>query len=987
MTLIEAERLVRRLTDVLQHRAPEALARALAQDYAEACRGVAHRLEQCAAMLAQGDEAQALQLAEAPPPVLDLVTRLAFREAAEWRAYCLAANHPVADAFEGKFIRQLSEAYGKGLAPDHQLYREYREAVLRHQDARAVAALRAIVQRNPADAHAPRELERLQHRLLDATGERIATALAAGDAGRAVALVEEFESLNFPQRPAGETWQRAQQARCLAWLRAAQSARARHDWAATGTLLSALQVVRDEHALAFDAAAENALAELRGWAGECQRADTEDTKFARALLALQQMLNLSEEKQLSARAPGRRELRDDLEGIERKWREIEQFGRSVAAELTTRTRKTVALLRVQVARKDRLVRQLVVAGVALFAVLAGAASLALYAQRKAQDLGAELRHLAQARQVAAAQKLAQHIRTTEKSLAAGPALLSELERTDSFLAAERQRVSAGEDQLARLQELAAQDFTGPSPAQVAAQFKAAQQGVAALAEDWQPPLQTRLAGLEARWSEWLDQRRTLRETDFDQRLRQVQPVAATELKYERGPEAIRTTLERLEPDLRALEGLANAPLPQLRIGTPLVSQYASLQARVAALRDQLEKWDDITRRWQTPTTLEAYLESLQLLQASEFAAPEPKQLAQGVLTLNPGSATLLASLLLPNQPEAWNLFLRRPDGAWAPADIMPGERSRWNQLRDDENIHNIVLCKLTVGAFHPTNRLVFTRGLLATNRFGRKTGPLYDPGESSEARQALAFKNREVHRLELEEVGPAPEAAVFKRVGLQDLLDARGGTNYAGSLLAILDRLNQETAGSPLLRAFLALRAQELLELRPADGGAAWAPALAVDRQRLLSLGADSIRSGDWLVPARIQELAGPLEAHFVQARKVSYLQQAKFQRELARRAVSAGWVLVGHAGTNGLPAVPAPSADGAELWGWTAAGKTPALLFRYHAAERRHLTVNPALPLTPLLVFRADRRQLLAQVRQALAVPAEELGSALPPLFEVAHE
>ena len=86
MNLIEAERLVRKISEVLQHRAHEAQARQLAQDYADVCRTASHRLEQCAAMLGEGDEPQAIQLAESPPPLLDLVTRLGFRQLSEWRA-------------------------------------------------------------------------------------------------------------------------------------------------------------------------------------------------------------------------------------------------------------------------------------------------------------------------------------------------------------------------------------------------------------------------------------------------------------------------------------------------------------------------------------------------------------------------------------------------------------------------------------------------------------------------------------------------------------------------------------------------------------------------------------------------------------------------------------------------------------------------------------------------------------------------------------
>ena len=109
MNLLELERLVRKITDVLQHRVHEAQARQLAQDYSDVCKVASHRLSQCAAMLAQGDEPQALQLAEAPPPLLDVVTRLGFQQINEWRDYCRSHDLPVADSLDGKLIRQLGQ--------------------------------------------------------------------------------------------------------------------------------------------------------------------------------------------------------------------------------------------------------------------------------------------------------------------------------------------------------------------------------------------------------------------------------------------------------------------------------------------------------------------------------------------------------------------------------------------------------------------------------------------------------------------------------------------------------------------------------------------------------------------------------------------------------------------------------------------------------------------------------------------------------------
>jgi hypothetical protein len=993
MTLIESERLIRRLTDALQRRVPEAQMRSLAQDYAEACRGVAHRLEQCAAMLAQDDEPQALQLAEAPPPLLDLISRLAFREAAEWRTFCLAHDLPAAEAFEGKFIRQLSEAYGKGITADHQLYREYREAVLRNQDARAVAAIRAIGRRNPSDANAARELERLETRVTNGTRERIAAALAAGDDGRAVAQAEEFEALDLRNCPTGDVWQRAQRLRCQALLRRAQTRRAANDWSGTAPLLTAIADLCQEHTLVLAAADAQAVGELTTWVEAQQRADADDGKFSRVRLALQQILNLAEEKQLAARTMGRRELRDDLESLERKWREITQFNRPVEESLAARARKTTQLLRVQLAQKNRLFRNVVIAAVAVFAIAAVALSLTIKEAYDGRRFAAELVFARQHRQVDSAKKLVQQIRAHDPRLAATPALVRELQQTESFLTGEQQRQQAGETALARVEELSKSAFVGTPPDQAEARFQAARKAVAEVAEDWQPPLRTRLSEAEGKWTDWLSQQRPVRNTKFEQQLADVETQADADLKYERGVEAIRAALAQMEPAFRDLEAQVPSPVPQLALAAPLTTRWTTLQARRAAFRTQLEKWDGVTRQWQNPTTLEAYLESLKTFHESELSPQAQKQPAFEVLSLNATLSRLLAGLLLPEDPAAWERFQRRSEDLFAPPDIMPGERSLFNQLRDDENIHNVTICKLTVSTGPVVTREVFACGVLTTNRTGRKTGKVYDPGETPDAARALTFKPRDIHRADIEEVGRAPEAALFERLGLKELIDTRTGTNYSGSLLSALDRINDERAANPVFRAYLALRLGDLMELRATEWGAAWAPALAADLRRLRQLtgtGAstnDTLRSGDWLVPVRVEALRRPLEAHFQQAGRISYQRQGKFLSTLARRAMETGFALAGHADATGQPALPRLPADGAELWGWAAASKAPALLFRYHAADRRYVTVNAAMPFTPLLVFRTDRRQLLAQVRQSATAQPEELGTYLPPLFAAPHE
>src|SRR5687767_9140377 len=100
MTLVEMERLVRRIEEAMDAPPPPDALPRLAADYHATCRAAAQRLHQCAAMIGAGDEHQALQLAEAQPPLLDQLTLLAFRRSPAWRAFCRANHLPEPENFE-----------------------------------------------------------------------------------------------------------------------------------------------------------------------------------------------------------------------------------------------------------------------------------------------------------------------------------------------------------------------------------------------------------------------------------------------------------------------------------------------------------------------------------------------------------------------------------------------------------------------------------------------------------------------------------------------------------------------------------------------------------------------------------------------------------------------------------------------------------------------------------------------------------------------
>ncbi len=993
MNLTDVERLVRRIGELMDGRVPEEQARLIAQDYSNLSERAAHRLRQCATMLDQGDEAQALQLADSPPSLLDLVTRLGFRRLGEWRDYCQKHTLPCAENLDAKFIRQLSDAYGKGIAPEHQLYRRLREAVQSRDDLGMIDALRAIRRRNPADAGVHQQLERLERRILGADLDRIQRAITHSDNALVVSLVEEIDARDFDARPEGETWKSALLIRCRVLLQQAARLQSRQDWVSAASIVAGVHHQMTDEGISLGSDDARTLAELDAWLEECRRKAAEDRDFVRTQTELRTVVGSCEQSNEAADRLSRATLRERLQSLEGGWRKLEGFRRSVDEDLVRRRRKAVEILQAQLDARNRFVRRWVMVGLAVLVTLTTVLGRTFWNQRRASEWTLELQSLRESRRVNVAE-LAVEEATQHLTRLAGssPELRSQVNATEQFLAAEHARARECEALLEPLAAAADAGFNLPHPPEeTQARFDAAEKLLSEVAEDLRPPLLSRLAVSRQRWEAWLLSQRQLREGAFDLLVADTEKEAAT-LTYDRGPTRVAESLSGLAPGLQKLKALAMPPVAGLRLSSAAITRLSALTQHVEAFAVQATRWQVITNAWRHPRTLETYLAALQELQRSEFASSTDRTRALGVLSMNLTGSSLPAGLLLPGDAEGWRRFEIRPALERMPAQVLPGERTRFNALRDDQNLFGIMVHQFSRPPSSPGEPrqtwTAFSRGPLTRNKFGRKIGQVYDPVFSP---GLVEFHAREFNSAEytIVESGPAPETALADRIGLRTLIESGTSTNFSAPLLSMLDAINRTDLGSPLCRAFLALKLHELMDLRPHDWDAHWAPQAATDRQRLQELGAASIASGDWMDSRRTTALAQQLEKHFTAARRVSYPQQAAFLVGLAREAAHAGFLLVGNADAAGNPHLPLPLPDRTEIWGWTADTRVPALLYRTQgvADEASWITLRRSMPFSPLFLFRGDRNQLLEDARRNAATPVENLGPYLPPLFATDHE
>jgi len=190
MTLLETERLIRKMSELLHQGGNPDVAPKLAGDYAAACHAANLRLQQCEAMIKAADRHQAIQLAETAPNLLDLVTVLEFRHTDDWRAFCQQNALPVADRIDARSVHALNDCYAQGITTDHPLYAAFRNAVLHRNDEEALKILQSITRLNPTDANAAAELARLDAKVLSARLEHLGGILHGSEPTLIVAAIE-----------------------------------------------------------------------------------------------------------------------------------------------------------------------------------------------------------------------------------------------------------------------------------------------------------------------------------------------------------------------------------------------------------------------------------------------------------------------------------------------------------------------------------------------------------------------------------------------------------------------------------------------------------------------------------------------------------------------------------------------------------------------------------------------------------------------------
>jgi hypothetical protein len=962
--LLEAKRLVRKIKDFLETGADLSLASKTATDYVEICRYVSLRLKQVETMITAGDFAQALQLAEQSPALPDLLTILDFRKSEEWRALCKEKSLPHSDPFDANAAESLNALYERGITGDHPLYTRYREEMSSRNESRAYQTLRAIVRLNPADTNAVAELSRLDSKVMAAQLAELDSSLTAGDAGGALERLLTIESAGFNTAPSGPAWIRALILRRDMWVQAAEVARRKGLFEDVFDWLERIRELQTTNELPDSIDLVQRSAELEKWAQEQHHQHLLDAEFRALQRQLLIQLESNEQKDTAARVIGTQELREDYETLNRIWRALVDFGRSLPDDMTTRFKKRVAILELQVRRRQERRIALISAATVLALSLITAAALWFVGKMNAGDLAKRFRTLTREREVRQVEQLIETTRKENPQQAARPDVRESIENAEKFLAEENSKLKVFHTSV---KDFPAELEANSPPAQIgewSKRLNAIVEAHRALAPVLAKETASALDELVKRWTSFVEEESGRRQAQFEKLLKTYEDALAG-LDFDKPPENVKTMLATASTPSDRSSAWIKETGQILKLRPDSLTRLQNLVQRHKHYSQQTESLysQDINLRF--ADKLSDYQSALDGLAGSEFTR-DPRVMAARAIKARVLPATVLTQVLLCGQnTNLWNQIKdgKMPD--FQPVSIMPTESKLHKALKDTESVATAVHKYQFTLASKEKQLGFFSEQLPARPESGwaKYNGLVLKDGfQSFPEFQKIelgffgnTWKLPDNSTFSHTYLGQATEPVLFFKTQLHKGIGDPGSPPRM-QLIKVLDLIREDRSTSSLFRAWLYLRIVEMMEVQPEGWGLPFAPLIQRHKRDLVAANATMLKGGDWYVEGLNKKLGPDLEVVLSAQKEASYFRQAESLARLFHGVVAGGFEFVGHIGLDGSAYASRGAQD--ELWGWDIAGK-PALIYR-----RVNLSWVPIsktfVPFTPLYSLKSTRSNLL---------------------------
>lgn len=963
---MQAERLIARIRGQLELGTPDLEARSLAGEYATLCQRARERLEQCATLVRSGNEHAAFQSAESEPDLLGLCALLSFAESDRWHALCRERGLPAGFPLDGQHVLAVEGLYGREIGESHPLYRDYRDAIRRREEDRALSVLRSIVRINPDDPNARSELSRLSAKFLRESLGKVAAFFEQGREEEAVELMNRMERFGANDLAGEPRWDDAL-GRRVAWLRSkaaqqvsalvaeASEARAGGHWEACAAALGRVRSLERDHQLTLSAGDGARIAELEAWAGELAAAAEAEAGLRATIEGLNEEWALLQQEAARGSSPAILIVRLNS-WLERATPQVERLPEGILREARALRQNTRARLN----RRYMVLTSSWVGGLLL--LIAG---IVYWNVLKTQEEESRDRFSEASRLIELYDHPAALVALDEFERGGLSAADQSARKAQTAPLRERLASQTAAEQRLRLEALALADrrkqgLTLGNVAETEGRASKYLQEFNQVGSALQSRLKTILPEPETLVSacrQLLDRTRNDVATQIATLNKAMGEDNATDLAkaaeaLERLRELLRTLTEAKDKDLDS--ALAAADRAELRL--------AGERKTIAALK-ALGKAADLA----------GYLAALTDTAANN--AGEKSDLgarASFVFTRAPTLQALPRSALAPRVGAMWDAApAADPAGIFNPATLNDAEQRVLRGLSDTSLADT--LRRFTLNLYSTrgvaTGRTVYVIGEVAETKrpigdgveIIQKAKELNREGAVAENTWSRREFNNGVRGGE-EVVSPAAIAELDFIRQVSRFQDAKTG-KLLEPLLRTMDRVRRSDSRYPELRAYQLQELYKLATSRPDAWGLLFSPSAQRDAEQLRRITQNSLRPYDFLFKDKWADIQPELRAFLAPPGGAGYAEEARFWRTTFanlrnRKLIFAGWV-----NRDGRPEL-RETIKGSALYGLDNEGKA-TVLFRV-ADDGEVKRVAEAAPLTPLLRYPGT----VAEAAQAAGIP-----------------
>ncbi len=557
--MTEEERLVSQIRQFLhgfsQEKNPEI--EELADQFADLCNRINERLGKCVDFLNQGMRSEAVQAAEVPPPLLQLVEIVTFTEITKWRNLCNDLGMTVPPPLDMDAVDRLRTECSKEefLSP---LLQTYRRLVHQGNLEERIAVLRRIRELDPENPVWTENLAPLEHARQETLVKQARIAIAQGDLEQVQTLYEELTDprrvVDPPKQIVGKMaalLRRAREQQALdegdRLALAMDKARQNQEFDTLEPLLRKWK--RLEKFPDFHPSEEmiQCFARAQNWFETEKKRRTADRRFDQAVETVRNLVRLP--------LPDENALRN-------AWIQLQATGRKPPAQLTQEVDQAWERIRRDQAarRRKRIARNTFLAILALTLLSAGA-WIAWNTTRKVK-IRSTVHALLQQKDYSGLQDYLEALRRKQPAAMQMPAIAQARRQIETWKQARLQRRKQLEAILTQLQAIREKRYNAPE-ADIRRILKRAE----TLADT--PASREKVSGWNRAWQLWKAQRQKERDDAFNQLVDGLTRDLAAAPNYRNGPiDAEQKALADVESRLRRAAAMTFTVSEPLRAKLP-----------------------------------------------------------------------------------------------------------------------------------------------------------------------------------------------------------------------------------------------------------------------------------------------------------------------------------------------------------------------------------------------------------------------------------